>query len=274
MVASRERRNRKNRLQQEIHQLRPWFHNIHLPDGTQTAPDHKLGDFPAYKWKEIEPHLPQDLTGWSVLDIGCNAGFYSIELAARGAKVTGIDSNPNYLAQARWALEHLPVSGRVDFRLMQLYDLARDEERYDLILFLGVFYHLRYPLLALDLVSRKVNRFLVFQTLIIPGNDVVEDSTHHDLDDREHMLAPGWPKMAFIENRFANDPTNWWAPNHACVMAMLRSTGLKVVAQPGKEVYLCRPSLSARPDEEFWIEQYESVIGLSGRRTAADRSTP
>src|SRR6185312_14831575 len=56
----------------DIAALAPWFHNLHLPDGRQTAPDHSLGDFPAFKWREIEPHIPQDLSGWRVLDIGCN----------------------------------------------------------------------------------------------------------------------------------------------------------------------------------------------------------
>ena len=63
--------------QDEIAALGPWFHNLHLPDGSETAPHHALGDFPAFKWAEIAPHLPQQLSGWRALDIGCNAGFYS-----------------------------------------------------------------------------------------------------------------------------------------------------------------------------------------------------
>src|ERR1041385_2462769 len=86
-----------------IQNLQPWFHNLHLPDGTQTAPDHRLGDFPRFKWQQIGGHLPADLTGWRVLDIGCNAGFYSFELGGRGAHVLGIDIDPHYLKQARWA---------------------------------------------------------------------------------------------------------------------------------------------------------------------------
>lgn len=48
----------------------------------------------------------------------------------------------------------------------------------------------------------------------------------------------GWPKMAFIEKRLAGDPTNWWAPNHAAIAAMLRTTGLAVAAQPAHEIYV------------------------------------
>ena len=74
-----------------IDDLKPWFHNLHLPNGAQTAPDHPLGDFPANKWAQLSAHIPSNLTGWSVIDIGCNAGFYSFELVRRGAMVTAID---------------------------------------------------------------------------------------------------------------------------------------------------------------------------------------
>src|SRR3954453_24023348 len=122
--------------------LGPWFHNLHLPDGLETAPDHPLGDFPAFKWAQIAPHFPEDLRGWRALDIGCNAGFYSFELARRGAEVTGIDRDPHYLEQARWAARQFGLEGRVSFEQRQIYDLARHDRAFDLVLFLGVFYHL------------------------------------------------------------------------------------------------------------------------------------
>src|SRR5207248_1514672 len=85
------------RMSPEIASLAPWFHNLHLPNGTQTAPEHPLGDFPAVKWRQIAPFIAPDLTGWRALDIGCNAGFYSFELARRGAEVTALDIDPHYL---------------------------------------------------------------------------------------------------------------------------------------------------------------------------------
>lgn len=230
----------------EIASLGPWFHNLHLPDGSQTAPTHALGDFPAFKWHEIEHHLPDDLTGWRALDIGCNAGFYTFELAARGAHVTGIDVEPLFLRQAEWAAKEFALEHRVEFRRMQVYDLAHTTERYDLVLFMGVFYHLRYPLLGLDIVANTVDRLMVFQTLTMPGEQV-ESSTDvdRDINDRDAFTAPGWPKMAFIEHEFSGDPTNWWAPNHAGVEAMLRSSGLRVCGRPGHEIYLCEPDRDA-----------------------------
>jgi len=244
----------------EIAALGPWFHNLHLPDGSQTAPDHPLGDFPRFKWEQIAPHLPEDLSGWRALDIGCNAGYYSIELARRGAEVTGIDPDPHYLNQARWAAAEFGLTDRMTFRRMQVYDLARDANDYDLILFMGVFYHLRYPLLGLDIVARKLRRLLVFQTLTLPGE--TESQVEPDLrfEDREAMNAPGWPRMAFIEHRLAGDPTNWWAANSPAIEAMLRSARLTVTARPGHEIYLCEP-LHAPPDPRLDAERC-SAVGL------------
>ena len=228
-------------LQAEIEALGPWFHNLHLPDGTQTAPGHFLGDFPRFKWRQIAPHIPDDLGGWTALDIGCNAGFYSFELARRGASVTAIDLDPHYLKQARWAARQFGVEDRVTFHQMQVYELARVDETFDLVWFMGVFYHLRYPLLALDIVARKTRRLLTFQTMTSPGDEVLTPPDDLTLDERKLMREPGWPTMAFIEHKLAHDPTNWWAANHACIEAMLRSSGLRPLARPAHEIYVCEP---------------------------------
>jgi len=226
-------------LERDIAALGPWFHNLHLPDGTQTAPGHSLGDFPAFKWVQISPHIPQDLSGWRVLDIGCNAGFYSFQLAGRGASVSAIDVDPHYLRQARWAARQYRLEDRIEFRQMQIYDLVREPARYDLVWFMGVLYHLRHPLLALDIVRRKTRRMMVLQTMTMPGEECIEVPEDIGLDQRERLLAPGWPKMAFIEKRLRADVTNWWAPNHACVEAMLRASGFSVNARIADECYLC-----------------------------------
>jgi tRNA (mo5U34)-methyltransferase len=238
-----------------VARLGPWFHNLHLPDGTETAPDHWLGDFPASKWAQLENALPQDLRGWRVLDIGCNAGYYSFELARRGALVLGIDCDPHYLAQARWATHQYRLDHQVRFEQLQIYELARRPERFDLVLFMGVFYHLRYPMLALDILADKVDRLMVFQTLTMPGEAVAATPDDLELLWREPMLEPGWPKMAFIEKRLAGDPTNWWAPNHAAVLAMLRSAGFRVTARPGHEIYLCVPDRSAVLENRFFVDE-------------------
>jgi tRNA (mo5U34)-methyltransferase len=234
-------------MEHEIAELAPWFHNLHLPDGIETAPSHFLGDFPRYKWQALAPHLPPRMDGWTALDIGCNAGYYSFELARRGAHVTGIDVDPHYLRQAEWAARQLGLEEDIEFREMQVYDLAAEEKVYDLVLFMGVFYHLRYPLLGLDIVARRTGRTMVFQTLTTPGMEVYPDTWDHPIHERQALRDPGWPKMAFIEHRFASDPTNWWVPNHAAVEALLRSSGMTVRSHLGHEIYLCDPAPAGAP---------------------------
>jgi tRNA (mo5U34)-methyltransferase len=206
----------------------------------RTAPDHFLGDYPAVKWRNFAGAIPADLSGKSVLDIGCNGGFYSIEMKRRGAaRVLGIDFDDDYLAQARFAAE---VSGLdIEFRRLSVYDVAALGERFDVVLFMGVLYHLRHPLLALDLVHEHVaGDLLVVQSMQRGSQEVAPVRPDYDFFEMDHFDAPGYPKMHFIEHRYAHDPTNWWAPNRACMEAMLRSAGFEIVAHPEDEVYLCR----------------------------------
>jgi tRNA (mo5U34)-methyltransferase len=248
-------------LQQQVDALAPWFHNLHLPGGVQTQPEHFLGgDFPNFKWQQIRPFLPEDLHGWRVLDVGCNAGFYSFELARRGASVLGVDVDAHYLAQAEWAARLLGLHEQVEFRRMEVYQLAGLEEEFDLVWFMGVFYHLRYPLLALDLLARRTRGQMMFQTLTMPGQSVYGDTQDCAITDRSPLLDPGWPRMAFVEHRLAGDPTNWWIANHAAVEAMLRSAGLRVTARPGHEMYLCEPDAEAAATRRRFASQLEAVL--------------
>jgi tRNA (mo5U34)-methyltransferase len=224
-----------------IRALGPWFHNLHLPSGEETAPDHPLGDFPFIKWREIGEALPHDLSGCRALDVGCNAGFYSLELARRGADVLAIDHDQHYLEQAEWAhTQFADLRGRVEFRRLSVYELTHLEETFDLVLFLGLLYHLRYPLLGLDIVAERCRRTLVLQTLTMPEGEaegaVPEDV---DLDDRGRLRRGNWPTMAFVEHRLAGDPTNWWVPTPAVVEAMVRTAGMTVVGRPGEDVWMC-----------------------------------
>jgi tRNA (mo5U34)-methyltransferase len=247
----------------EVADLGPWFHNLHLPNGLQTAPDHPLGDFPAWKWAEIAAALPEDLSGARALDIGCNAGFYSFELARRGADVLAIDVNEHYLRQARWARDELGLGDRIELRRMGVYDLARMEERFDVVLFLGVLYHLRHPLLAIDLVAERVGTTLVLQTLTSPGDDSAAVPPNLALDEREALAAPGWPSVAFLEHELAGDPTNWWAPTGACVEAMVRSAGLHVVDRPSHEFWVCTRAVDPPWNLEQVRRELDAATGRS-----------
>jgi tRNA (mo5U34)-methyltransferase len=103
---------------------------------------------------------------------------------------------------------------------------------------------------------------MVFQTLTLPGEEVYTPQPDMSLDDRKEMQEKGWPTMAFIERRLAGDPTNWWAPNHSCIEAMLRTCGLKVTARPGHEMYIAEPDASLAAVVSNWNKsEYLSALG-------------
>src|SRR5438270_11428009 len=176
--------------------------------GVWTAPDHFLGDYPAAKFKRFEAHLPHDLSGKSVLDIGCNAGFYAIEMKRRGAKrVLGIDTDERYLAQARLASETLGF-GDIEFANLDVYNVGAIGERFDLVIFMGVLYHLRHPLLALDLIHDHVARdLLVFQSMLRGSGEVEPLDADYPFGETAVFERPGYPRMAFVEKSYTGDPT-------------------------------------------------------------------
>ena len=219
--------------------LGEWFHNIDLK-GVPSAPHHFLFDYPNVKWQRFQSAIPQDLSGRTVLDIGCNAGFYSLEMKRRGAaRVVAIDWDERYLAQARFAADVLGQS--IEFRNMSVYHVADLHERFDIVLFLGVLYHLRHPLLALDLIHEHVTRdMLVFQSMQRGANNSCEVQEDYPFTATAHFDEPSYPKLHFIEHQYTGDPTNWWVPNAACSEAMLRSAGFEILERPEDEIFVCR----------------------------------
>jgi tRNA (mo5U34)-methyltransferase len=246
-------------VRERISALGEWFHNLRL-DGVETAPHHFLGDYPAVKWRRFSHAIPDSLAGWSVLDIGCNAGFYSQEMKRRGAqRVLGIDSDARYLAQARFAAEIAGLD--IEFRQMSVYEVPSLVECFDLVLFMGVLYHLRYPLLALDLLrTHTVGRLLVFQSMLRGDSETSPTADDYDFADRTPFEDPRQPRMFFIERRYAGDPTNWWIPNRAGAEAMLRASGFRILDHPEEEVFVCspaelEPAYRPAPEELPWLKR-------------------
>jgi len=113
------------------------------------GPDHPLGDFPANKWRQLASHIPANLTGWSAVDIGCNAGFYSFELVRRVSLVWRNGSPSNRCRFMNWHVSMKPMISSGSW---------------------VVFYHLRYPFLALNIVARKVQRLMVSRPSLCRAN--------------------------------------------------------------------------------------------------------
>jgi tRNA (mo5U34)-methyltransferase len=233
-------------LEERVRELGPWFHNLRLgiAGQVQTAPEHFLGDFPSNFWQLFRHAVPEDLSGKSVLDIGCNGGFYSFEMKRRGAqRVVGVDHDPVYLRQAQFARDELGLD--VEFRQMEVYDLDQLGEQFDLVLFMGVFYHLRHPLLALEKVASLVSGHLLFQSMERGARESMEVAENYPITEKDLFFDDRFPRMYFVEHAYAGDHTNWWIPNPACTQALLRSSGLRVVDRPCHEVYVCEPERGA-----------------------------
>jgi tRNA (mo5U34)-methyltransferase len=226
-------------LARRIEALAPWFHNLRL-GGIETAPGHFLGDFPRTKFERFAHAIPERLDGKSVLDIGCNAGFYAQEMKRRGAsRVLGVDHDEHYLAQARLAAE---VEGLdIEFRQLEVYDVGALGETFDVVIFMGVLYHLRHPLLALDLIREHVaGDLLIFQSLLRGTETVLDVPRELPFSEEGIFEHEGFPALYFLEHHYADDWTNWFVPNRAGVEALLRSAGFAIETRASEDVYICR----------------------------------
>jgi tRNA (mo5U34)-methyltransferase len=158
----------------------------------------------------------------------------------RGAeRVVGIDWDEAYLAQARFAAD--ANGAEIEFRQMPVYDVATLGEQFDIVLFMGVLYHLRHPLLALDLLYEHVaGDLLVFQSMLRGSAEVTEVAPDYPFAEQAVFDDPAFPRMHFIERKYSGDPTNWWVPNRSAMEAMLRSAGFVITDHPEREVFICR----------------------------------
>src|SRR5438094_7883200 len=122
----------------------------------------------------------------------------------RGAKrVLGIDVDDRYLSQARFAAETLELE--IEFEKRSVYDVDEIPGQFDYVLFMGVFYHLRYPLFALDKIIKKVAGKLVFQTMIRGSEEARIWNDDYPSWNKEICRDPDFPSMYFIENSYSHD---------------------------------------------------------------------
>ena len=199
-----------NDLRSRAEALR-WFHSIDLGGGVVT---NGIVDT-AYRLALLD--LPASLEGLSVLDIGAWDGFFSFECERRGAsRVVAADHyswhGPGWGTKAAFQLAREALGSRVEDVDIDVMDLSPERVgTFDVVLFLGVLYHLRHPLLALERVASVTGNQLILETVV-------------------DMVGIRRPAMAFYPDRELNgDPTNWWGPNVPAVRGMLTSVGFQQV---------------------------------------------
>lgn len=239
----------------ELQKLQPWFHRIDLGRGLFTKSRSATGEpveHPLPTWERVRVCLPADLSGKTVLDVGCNAGFYAIETKRRGAKrVLGIDSQRNLIRQAIFVRNVLGLD--IDYRRMSVYDLdPHDLGQFDVTLALGLIYHCKHLVLALEKLFTITSELLILETAIYPPEKTPASSTH-DVGGIQATLHP----LAYVENSpDAKEAIyNWFLPGVDALCALLRNIGFgEVVVYPGvasnRAVLACR-KLQPYPDSQM-----------------------
>ena len=188
-----------------------WFHSHAFPDGETTR-----GDKPTDTLrKEAEVIFRHSVAGKSVLDIGAWDGFFSFEAERRGAaRVLATDhfcwSGPGWGTKAGFDEANRRFKSKVESLDIDVPAISPETVgTFDVVLFLGVLYHVKDPFASLERVASVTGEMMVVET--------------------ESAFDPfPWPLMRFYEGaELNNDPTNFWAPNKACLEAMFRELGFK-----------------------------------------------
>ncbi len=212
-------------MAERMQKLAPWFHRIDLGGGLSTPRDPVHGaetNYPANLWALVRSFVPTDLRGRRALDVGCNAGFFCVELSRLGAAVTGLESSPHFLEQARLVRELLGLD--LDLRPTSLYDVGPELGTFDVTLCLGVLYHLKHPLIGLERLAAVTSDLLVIESAIVaPGTR----PPHPDYGGPAHELL-------FIEGPAdcLEGLRNWFVPTVGCLRALLRTVGFRhIVAE-------------------------------------------
>ena len=229
-------------LQARVQELGPWFHNLRLGEGAdvQTAPDHPLGDFPSNFWEFFKQAVPDDLTGQSVLDIGCNGGFYSFEMKRRGAaRVLGVDHDPVYLAQARFAAEAARPRRRVHAGRRLRHRSTRRRRAIRLRRLHGCAVPPAPPAVRAREGGQPGARRLLFQTMERGSWDAAQFAADYPIHRARVFFDDRFPRMYFVEHAYAGDSTNWWIPEsglYAGAAAIGRAAGGRSAVPRGVRV--------------------------------------
>ncbi len=211
------------RAREAIAKQSKWHHRIEVAPGVVTP---GLQDTPALL---AQIGLPEDMSGMRVLDIGARDGFFTFESERRGAaEVVALDNEPP--TNTGFAIAAELLGSKATYVTENVYSL--DPERYgrfDLVLFLGVIYHLRHPLLALDRIHDVCapEALLLIETHMIDEGLVDGEGEWRALADFDPQLRSLPLVQYYPANMLGGDPTSQWAPNRIALEGWLRGAGFE-----------------------------------------------
>jgi tRNA (mo5U34)-methyltransferase len=254
----------------EVKRLQPWFHRIDLGAGLYTKTRSVMGepiDHPFGPWQTIQKLLPHDLKGKTVLDVGCNGGFYSFEAKRRGAtRVLGVDGQRQHVRQGLFVRSVLGLD--VEFRRLNVYELTpQTVGQFDITLALGLLYHLKHPILALENLYQITKELLIIETAIMPPERTPE-SYLHPLGQQQMLLH----SIAFVENpsHAKEQIANWFLPGIKALTSLLRSTGFEILelveVKNERAIVVCRktkPSATVEDNLQNFVAQFNLTDGPS-----------
>jgi tRNA (mo5U34)-methyltransferase len=199
---------------EELNSVKHWYHRIPIRPGITTPGINNTAQVLALL------DLPNDARGLRVLDVGTRDGFFAFEMERRGAEVTAVDYVPD--DQTGFAIVSRLLDSKVRFINANIYDLSAEQlGTFDVVLFLGLLYHLPDPLEALLLLRTLCRRRLCVESQVIDHALLMPDGRMVTLADVAPALTEV-PLMQFYPGRSLNDdPTNYWAPNLSGLKAML-----------------------------------------------------
>jgi len=200
--------------------------------------------------------LPTDCSGLRVLDIGASDGFFSIALEKRGAsEITAIDRLDS--EKSGFPILKEIFDSKVNYVNESVYNISSERYgKFDIVLCLGVFYHLRHPLLALERIREVTKDLLYLESFAIDNRFVTRNGSTPLSGISQDLLTV--PIMQFYpRNELDNDYSNWWGPNTACLRDMLASTNFTVIWKKtvgDRVVFKCKTNSDLVT--EFWWKNY------------------
>ncbi len=235
-------------IKAQIDSIPHWHHQIEIRPGIVTPGRQNSRKL----CKTLE--IPEDCTGLKVLDLGARDGYFSFEMERRGAEVVAVDYFPPELSGFKVAKELL--NSNVTFTQENIYNISKEKYgEFDIVLFLGLIYHLPDPMLALKILRSVCKGKLYLESYVIDEAVLLPNGKKKPL--RKILKEPEIALMQFFpSDSLDGDYTNYWGPNMKCLELMLIESNFEVL---DKKTHNDRGIFTARAVSDK-VKEYHSEI--------------
>ena len=213
----------RHETEERIRSLGWWYQHFQFPNGVRTGSGQEPGYDVEARWNLLKAHVPKDLTGKTVLDLGGNAGFFAVQMKRRGAaRCVLVDPFVQFIEQAKFTADQFEVEVETVIDDAHTFCLTT-ESRFDYIVCVGLIYHLKYPTIVLDRLAEMTKERILIQSA---------------LEEAPNAFAPNF---RFVEHDHKGDDTCWWFPNYEGLAALVRSSGMEIITRPHPQLIVAKP---------------------------------